>query len=221
MQDSSAVTKSDHTVDFASSEHPASQMLHVLSGRLPFLHRSAYRLLGNTADAEDAVQDALLSAYRHWDQFRGEAQPSTWLTTIVMNCARMQLRKRPRHYHISLDSPVGEDQEYSFSDILVDGRPSPEDECHESKLTAALMKSAASLSPTLRRAFHLRFVDHLSIRETARVLGVPTGTVKAQIARARAKLLKSIHGVPHARSRIQKGRRHPNRSIPYLPSTRR
>ena len=207
VQDSSAVTKNDHTVDLASSELPASQMLHVLSGRLPFLYRSAYRLLGNTADAEDAVQDALLSAYRHWDQFRGEAQPSSWLTTIVMNCARMQLRKRPRHYHISLDSQVGEDQEYSFSDILVDGRPSPEDQCHESKLTAALMKSAASLSPTLRRAFHLRFVDHLSVRETARVLGVPTGTAKSQIARARARLLKSLRGVIGPQRRACRPRR--------------
>jgi RNA polymerase sigma factor (sigma-70 family) len=112
-----------------------------------------------------------------------------------MNCARMQLRKRPRQYHMSLESPVGDDQQYSLSDILIDGRPNPEDECHESKLTAALMKSAALLSPTLRRAFYLRFVDHLSISETARVLGVPTGTVKAQIARARAKLLKSLRGV--------------------------
>jgi RNA polymerase sigma-70 factor, ECF subfamily len=204
MQDSSAVTKNDHTVDLASSQLSASQMLHILSGRLPILYRSAYRLLGNTADAEDAVQDALLSAYRHWDQFRGEAQPSTWLTTIVMNCARMQLRKRPRHYHMSLDSPVGEDQEYSLSDILVDGRPSPEDECHESKLSAALMKSAALLSPTLRRAFHLRFVDHLSIRETALVLGVPTGTVKAQIARARAKLLKSLRGLMRQQRRASR-----------------
>ena len=207
MHDSSTVTKNHHTVDLVSAELPASQMLRVLSGRLPSLYRSAYRVLGNTADAEDAVQDALLSAYRHWDQFRGEARPLTWLTTIVMNCARMQLRKRPRQYHMSLDSPGGEDQEYSLCDILVDGRPNPEDECHESKLTAALMKSAALLSPTLRRAFHLRFVDHLSVRETARVLGVPTGTAKSQIARARARLLKSLRGVIGPQRRACRPRR--------------
>ena len=184
------------------SETPSrAQMASVLSQCLPSLHRYAYRLLGNQIDAEDAVQDALLAAYKHLNQFRGDAQLSTWLTTIVINCARMHLRKRSRHIHVSLDSRIGEEQEYPLSDILVDHRPNPEDECHRSTLKARLMKSAAQLSPTLRRTFHLRFVDHLSIGETARVLGVPTGTVKAQTARAKAKLQKLMRGVFHTGSR--------------------
>lgn len=207
MQDSNTVAKSDYATDPISGELPTSQMTHVLSDGLPSLYRCAYRLLGNMADAEDAVQDALLSAYSHWNQFRGEARPSTWLTTIVMNCARMQLRKRQRHYHISLDVPIGGDQEHSLGDSLVDERPNPEDECHDSKLSAALMKSAARLSPTLRRTFQLRFVDHLSIRETARILGVPVGTAKAQIARARSKLLKSLRGVIRTQPRACRFRR--------------
>jgi len=162
--------------------------------------------LGNEADAEDAVQDALLAAYKHLNQFRGDAQLSTWLTSIVINCARMHLRKRSRHIHVSLDSRIGEDQEYPLSDILVDHRPNPEDECHRSTLNARLMKSTAQLSPILRRTFHLRFVDHLSVCETARVLGVPVGTVKAQTARAKAKLQKLVRGVLHTGSR-SRGRR--------------
>ena len=67
-------------------------MLSVLSHCLPSLYRYAYRLLGNQADAEDAVQDALVAAFEHLNQFRGDAQLSTWLTTIVINCARMHLR---------------------------------------------------------------------------------------------------------------------------------
>jgi RNA polymerase sigma-70 factor (ECF subfamily) len=177
----------------AAKPRPAG-MVSVLSHCLPSLYRYAYRLLGNKTDAEDAVQDALLAAYKHLNQFRGDAQLSTWLTTIVINCARMHLRKRSRHIHVSLDSRIPEDQEYPLSDILVDHRPNPEDECHRSTLNARLMKSAAQLSPTLRKTFHLRFVDHLSIGETARVLGVPIGTVKAQTARARAKLLKAMRG---------------------------
>jgi len=180
------------------------QMAPALSRYLPSLYRYAYRLLGNKHDAEDAVQDALLAALKHLNQFRGEAQLSTWLIAIVINCARMQLRKRLRMSQISLDSRIGEGQEYSFADILVDGRPSPEDEYHESWLNARLRASAARLSPTLRRTFHLRYVEHLSICETARVLGVPIGTVKAQSARARAKLLKSIRGVLHARPHSRK-----------------
>jgi RNA polymerase sigma-70 factor (ECF subfamily) len=201
MQDSGAVMKNDQGTDLVSSELPASQMLQVLSSGLPSLYRRAYKVLGNKADAEDAVQDAVLAAHKHLTQFRGDAQISTWVMTILINCVKMQLRKRSRHKHLSLDSRIGEDQEHSLSEILVDERPNPEDECHTSKLSARLMKSAARLSPTLRRTFHLRYVDHLSVCETARVLGVPIGTVKAQTARARAKLLKSIQGMLQPRSR--------------------
>ncbi len=197
-----------------------AQMVAVLSHRLPSLHRYAYRLLGNKTDAEDAVQDALLAAYKHLNQFRGDAQLSTWLTTIVINCARMHLRKRSRYIHVSLDSRIGEERKYPLSDILVDHRPNPEDECHRSALNARLMKSAAQLSPTLRKTFHLRFVYHLSVCETARVLGVPIGTVKAQTARARAKLLKAMRGLLHQGTAQRKScsPRRPHQDNPALPA---
>jgi RNA polymerase sigma-70 factor (ECF subfamily) len=194
------------SVALESGTPSPAQMVPVLSHGLQSLYRYAYRLLGNKPDAEDAVQDALLAAFQHLNQFRNEAQFSTWMTAIVINCARMQLRKRSRYTHVSLDSRIGEDQEYPLSDILVDHRPNPEDECHRSTLNARLMKSAARLSPALRRTFHLRYVHQLSVCETARVLGVPTGTVKAQTSRARAKLMKSIQGTLRMGSR-SRGRR--------------
>ena len=81
----------------------ATQTLqHVLPNCLPSLYRRAFRLLRNAADAEDAVQDALLAAYTHMEQFRGRSQMSTWLSAIVHNCARMQLRKRARRVHLAL-----------------------------------------------------------------------------------------------------------------------
>jgi RNA polymerase sigma-70 factor, ECF subfamily len=190
-----------------STKPVPAEMRSVLSHYLPSLYRYSYRLLGNETDAEDAVQDALLAALQHLNQFRGEAQLSTWLTAIVINCSRMQLRKRSRYIHVSLDSRIGEEREYALSDTLVDRRPNPEDECHRSTLSARLMKSAVQLSPTLRKTFHLRFVDRLSICETARVLGVPTGTVKAQTARAKAKLQKLVRGVLHTGSRSRRSRR--------------
>jgi RNA polymerase sigma-70 factor (ECF subfamily) len=192
MQNLKTPTESDQGMNPAPGKPSSRQMQQVLSNGLLPLYRRAYRLLGNKADAEDAVQDALLAAYKHLDQFRGDAQLSTWLNTIVVNCAKMQLRKRSRYTHVSLDSRIGKDHKYPLSDILADHRPNPEDEYRASTLNTRLMKSAAQLSPTLRRTFHLRFVDHLSVDETARVLGVPIGSVKAHIARARAKLRKSI-----------------------------
>src|SRR5580692_2505539 len=169
-------------------EASSREMNDVLARCLPSFQRKAYRYLGNAADAEDAVQDALLSAYKHIDQFRGEAQISTWLTAIVSNSARMQLRKRQRQIHVSLDERVGEEQEHTPSDTLKDGRPSPEDEYRESELHARVKRFVTQLSPTLRKTFELRAFDGLSINEAARILGVPTATVKARLARARAKL---------------------------------
>ena len=66
--------------------------------------RSAFRYLGNAADAEDAVQDALLSAYKHLSKFRGQARISTWLSAIVINSARMQLRRRSRQPRAPLNA---------------------------------------------------------------------------------------------------------------------
>lgn len=160
----------------------------ILSHGLPSLHRGAYRLLGNTADAEDAVQDALLAAYTHLDQFGGRSKMSTWLGAIVHNSARMQLRRRLSYVHVSLDEPIGEAEEHSASERLSDRRPSPEDEYRNIELSRRLAHFQTELTPSLRRAFQLRDVDGLSIREAARILGVPLGTVKAQSARARKKL---------------------------------
>jgi len=155
---------------------------------LPLLHRTAYRYLGNAADAEDAVQDALLSAYRHLDQFRGQAQMSTWLVAIVTNCARMQLRRRPRQIHVSLNEQFGDEEGYTLSERLVHFGPSPEEEYRKAELHERLMQFVGELSPSLRRAFQLRDLDGFTTGEAAHILGVVDGTVKAQVARARAKL---------------------------------
>ena len=164
------------------------EMQDVLSRYRLSFHRAAYRQLGNAADAEDAVQDALLAAYKHLDQFKGQAQMSTWLTAIVTNCARTQLRRRPRQLHLSLDEHSQDEWEYCWSERLADRGPSPEDECRKAELRGRLMQLAAELSPPLRKAFQLRDLDGLTTREAARILGEPEGTVKAQLARARAKL---------------------------------
>lgn len=167
-------------------------MEKAIAERLPSFYRTAYRFLGNRADAEDAVQDALLSAYKHVHEFRGEAQISTWLTTIVRNCARMELRKRPRHSHVSLDQPLSEDLALPLSEQLADCRPNPEQSCQQTELRIRLQESAGRLSPTLRRTFQLRELDQMSIREAATVMNVAEGTVKAQLSRARRQLARSI-----------------------------
>ena len=140
------------------------------------------------------MQDALLSAYKHLGQFRGQAQLSTWLTTIVTNAARMQLRRR-RGSYLSLDEEQGEDG-LTFSEQLPDSRPSPEEVCSTAEARDRLVEGVKRLSPKLRQAFQLREIDGLSTKEAALILGVPEGTVKAQLARARAKLAGIIRLKP-------------------------
>jgi RNA polymerase sigma-70 factor, ECF subfamily len=195
-------TKGDLYTDVSNYKNAILEMQEVLSVRLPSFYRCALRVLGNAADAEDAVQEALFAAYRHIDQFRGQAQMATWLTTIVRNCALMQLRKRTRQIHLSLDEPTGEQEQHFVFERLADGRPSPEDECRNFELCARLHKSVARLSPTLRRTFQLRVMNGFSIFETARILGLPRGTVKAQLARARAKIAR--HMRPAIAPRLRK-----------------
>src|ERR1700730_11937337 len=133
MQATAAYIGSEQHLDIAAPEKETREPQDVFSRYLPLLYRTAYRYLGNAAEAEDAVQDALLSAYKHLDQFRGQAQISTWLTAIVSNSARMKLRSRPRHLHISLDEPIGEEGEYSMAEQLAHNGPSPERECQDSE----------------------------------------------------------------------------------------
>ncbi len=188
MQEAQAYPGTEPQLNVCSRHNVDEEIKNTfLRSRASFL-RSAYRFLENAADAEDAVQDALLLAYKHSDQFRGQAQMSTWLTAIVSNSARMQLRRRPRRFHVSLDQPVGEDQASTLAERLPDSRPSPEDDCRGSELHARLEELAAQLSPSLRKAFQLRDLDGLTTSEAANILGVAEGTVKAQLARARAKL---------------------------------
>ena len=196
MQATEAVGR-DPELDFNIRERGINEMQDALSRYLPRFYRSAYRQLGNAADAEDAVQDAMLAAYLHLDQFKGEAQMSTWLTSIVTNCARMQLRRRLRQPHLSLDEQVGEDSERSLLDRLADSGPSPEDDCENSEMHGRLLQFVAQLSPSLRRPFELHDLEGRSVREAAETLGLAEGTIKAHLSRARAKLTRLMRRALH------------------------
>jgi len=211
MQETETNTGSKRSLGPRICEARTREMDEVLSRCLPSFYRQAHRYVGNPADAEDVVQDALMSAFRHLDQFRGQAQMSTWLNAIVMNCARMQLRRRPRQTLRSLDEKLGDEEQYSVSERLADCGPNPEDECRRSELHGHILRFVTQLSPPLRKAFQLRELNGLTTSEAAQLLGVTDGTVKAQLARARAKLrrmMRRMLDVPH-------------RSAPIAPAYRR
>ena len=169
-------------------ERNTEELQDAVSRYLPLFYRRAYRYLGNAHDAEDAVQDAFLSAYKHLDQFKGSAKMTTWLTSIVTNSALSQLRRKPRQPHASLDEQLPHNPNVCVADRLVDVRPSPEEECVVSDLHGYLAQFVRELSPSLRKTIQLRDFDGLTTSEAAHALRVPEGTIKARVSRARSRL---------------------------------
>jgi RNA polymerase sigma-70 factor (ECF subfamily) len=158
----------------------------ILSNSLPRFRRIAMRLLRNPEDAEDAVQDAMLSAHRHIARFDGRSQMSTWITSIVINAVRMQIRRRSRRPTVPLDQESN-DSNSPMHEWPVDPGPTPEQSLLQRELQALAFKLVARLPVAQREALQLRQQD-LSIKQAAQLLGVPEGTLKARLARARADL---------------------------------
>lgn len=190
------VTSGAHKFRKEASPERWREFDDVLSHAIPQFRQIAMRRLRNREDAEDAVQDALLSAFRKIAQFDGRAKMSTWLTTIVLNAVRMQIRARSRSRTMSLDSTAAEGKP-GISEILVDPRPNPEDTLEQSELRKILTRLTGSLQPSQRAAVQLRLQHDVSIKEAANKLKVPEGTLKAQLARAQAKLAEQFHSVIH------------------------
>jgi len=169
----------------------------VLSRNLPRFRKMALRHLHNPEDADDAVQDALLLAFKNLARFEGRAQMSSWLMAIVINSARLQLRRR-RYKSVPLDLNLQdhhwnpEDRHWTVSEVLTDPRPTAEQTLEESQLRKLVAKFAQSLPLSQRTALQLRHADGLSVKQAAEALGLPLGTVKAQLARARRRLTQLL-----------------------------
>jgi RNA polymerase sigma-70 factor, ECF subfamily len=151
----------------------------------PALFGIAFRRLHNVEDAEDAVQDALLSAYKHIGQFQGRSQFSSWLTRIVINAANMKLRRRPRQEVVSLDQ-AQDDDGATLANELADAGPTPERICAQTEMEEKVRRALARISPKLRVAIQMREVAGFSTKETAEALGITANTLKSRICRARA-----------------------------------
>ncbi|MGH9538951.1 MAG: sigma-70 family RNA polymerase sigma factor [Terriglobales bacterium] len=148
---------------------------------------AALALLRNEADAQDVAQEAILKAFAHLRQFRGESRFSTWLIQITVNEARMRQRKQ----HADLFEPIGEtdgeDGTYTPRDFA-DWREIPSEALERSELRTLLAKALASLGQKYREVFLLRDMEHMSIEETAQALGISVASVKTRLLRARLML---------------------------------
>ncbi|MFP5391341.1 MAG: RNA polymerase sigma factor [Gammaproteobacteria bacterium] len=156
------------------------------------LYRTARSILKDDAEAEDAVQDAYLLAYRRLAQFRGESSLSTWLTRIVVNEAVARLRRQHRRANI-IDIVDGADWEEASmdADTPMDGASAPEtpDAQLARSQTRSLIEARIDRLPApLRAVFMLRAVEEMSVDDTAAALGISEALVRTRYFRARALL---------------------------------
>ena len=138
--------------------------------------------LSNPADAEEVAQEAVLKAFNNLSKFRREAKFSTWLIQITINEARMRFRKDRRHLYESIDEQKSDDEGDYFPKDFADWRDIPSEELQRKELREALKRALASLDPKYREVLVLRDVQHMSIIETAKVLGITEASVKTAAA---------------------------------------
>lgn len=151
------------------------------------VYATALAILRNPTDAEDVAQEAMLKALKHIRQFRAEAKFSTWLIQITVNEARMRRRKDRSSLTEPIDDRREDEGDYAPRDFT-DWREIPSETLERKEIRAKLAEALASLGEKYREVFILRDMQHLSIEETAKVLGISTASVKTRLLRARLML---------------------------------
>jgi RNA polymerase sigma-70 factor (ECF subfamily) len=157
------------------------------------IYFAAMGVLNNSADAEEVAQESVLKAFNGLVRFRFEAKFSTWLIQITINEARAKLRKERRHLYESVDEQKKEDEsgDYRPKDFA-DWRDIPSEELQRKELREALKRAMATLDPKYREVLVLRDVQHLSIVETAKALGITEASVKTRLLRARLQMRDAL-----------------------------
>jgi RNA polymerase sigma-70 factor, ECF subfamily len=162
------------------------------------VYRKLLTMTKNREDAEDALQDTFLQAYKALHAFEERSSFYTWITRIAINSALMILRRRRTRAEVSYDGP-GETEEAATIFEFRDSRPSPEHICVHRQSYACILRSVWNLQPRLRQVIEMQMVGSYSIREIAQALDISESAVKSRLARARARLA-SAHGARSPKS---------------------
>ena len=155
------------------------------------LFRVARAILKHDADAEDALQDAYLEAYRHLSDFRAEAELSTWLTRIVVNQSLMRLRRQKRDGPVVPFHQDGSDTRPQV-EVRDDKSESPSAAMLRTEMRRILERRIDELPAAYRAVFVMREIEDMSVEETAQCLEIPPATVRTRLFRARALLRASL-----------------------------
>ncbi len=155
------------------------------------IYRLGLNLTGSPEDAEDMLQETFLKAFEHLPTFREDSRFYTWIVRIAINQGLMKLRKRRSSKEVQLDDASNDDGEIMPREFA-DWRPNPEQELERTELERILQSAARSLPVTFRTVFFLRDVEGLSTEETAEMLNLSEGAVKARLFRARLRLREEL-----------------------------
>ena len=149
----------------------------------------ARRVLRHEEDARDAVQESFLQAFRSIDRFRGESNLSTWLHRIVTNAALMKLRSTSRHPEVTIEELLPQfDENGHHTQPLRDWSDSPSSALLQEESRAQVRACIGQLPAPYREILILRDIEEMDTDETAKVLGISTGSVKTRLHRARQAL---------------------------------
>ena len=194
MTRTSAVPASESDTELiqriAADDHGAfERLMRRYNGRL---FRIARAILKDDAEAEDAVQDAYLEAFRHIAAFRGDAQVATWLTRIAINQALMRLRRHKRERQVVPFPAEGGDATRAASDVVDRKAESPAAATLRAEVRTVVESRIDELPAAFRAVFILRDVEEMTVQETADCLGIPPATVRTRLFRARALLREAL-----------------------------
>ena len=188
--DGDTVRKRDQGLQLALSGDQEA-LGRLLASYMPQLYRVALRVLDTPQDAEDALQDGMVQVVQHFREFEGRSQLSTWLTRVVINAALMRLRRSRPEVTTSIDQKLDEDV-LCLADTIAAPGPNPEELCAQEELLQILKLKLRSLPAAHGSAFWLRHVQGMTTKETAKAMGVPEGSVKSHVHRARLRLRNEV-----------------------------
>lgn len=160
-------------------------------GYQDMLYRIALRIVHDEYLAEDALQEAMVHAFRHIKSFRG-GNFKSWLARVTVNASYDELRRGKRHLGLPLEQFTSGGEEIESPDWMRDPASGPEERAESSELQRALQQCIRSLVPDYRLMVILVDMEGMSYEEAAQVARVPVGTVKSRLARARMQIRKSL-----------------------------
>ena len=155
----------------------------------------AVRLLRDPEDARDAAQEAFVRAFQAIGTFDAAQPFAPWILRIARNHCLDVLRRRPAVRPVSLEAPVGDDEDAPVRDVADENAERGDDRLERAETASALRRAVGALPDNYREVIVLYHVEHLAYADIARVLNVPMGTVMTWLHRARARLRESLAGV--------------------------